>query len=236
MKVTLISHTQDAEDLLIFTKQTRLKMSALGMNDIACMSDDQKLEAIEYISNTIKSSWEFLDFTFMIEGVSRAFTHQLVRNRMGSYAQQTMRILDVSGFEFVTGPTIDTAWRKDTYWYAMEAIQRAYDALIKDGVAIEDARGILPTNICTNIVAKYNLRTLSDMMISRSSPRTQGEYRDVIELMYKELIAVYPWLELFLRNKKHDAAKALDSFIADKLDGTDDYLPYIKLVDILRNG
>ena len=206
------------------------------MDDWDRLTGVEKCDQLEYISNTIKSSWEFIDFTFMIEGVTRAFTHQFVRNRMGSYAQQTMRILDVSGFDYLTGPTIQTDNQLAIYEGMMDDIQSAYDQLIESGVAIEDARGILPTNIKTNIVAKYNLRTLSDMMISRSSPRTQGEFRDVIELMYEEVIKVYPWLIMFLRDKKHNAANQLDSIIASDYEGTEKYLPYIKLVDILRNG
>lgn len=234
MKVTLINSTQNADEVLAFTKNTRLKMSADNMLSVAEMSPEVMLEELEYISNTIKSSWEFVDFTFMIEGVTRAFTHQFVRNRQGSYAQQTMRVLDVSGFDYLTGPTIVTDEQMELYHGTMATIQAAYDELIASGVAIEDARGLLPTNIHTNIVAKFNLRTLSDMMISRSSPRTQGEFRDVIELMYQAVVAEYPWLELFLRDKKHDAAKKLDSLIQSDYEGTDMYLHYIKLVDILR--
>ena len=235
MKVTLISHTQDAEKLLAFTKNTRLQMSASGIDDWDSLTEQEQKDQLEYISNTIKSSWEFVDFTFMIEGVSRAFTHQLVRNRMGSYAQQTMRILDVAGFDFVTGPTIQTKEKKAIYNDTMYMINENYNRLIEAGASIEDARGILPTNICTNIVAKYNMRTLSDMMASRSSPRTQGEYRNVIELMYAEVVTACPWAATFLIGKKAEAAKQLDSIIASDYEGTDKYLPFIKLIDVLRN-
>ena len=234
MKVTLIDYNTDAAEKLIFCKNTRLKMSALTMDKVHAMSDEEKAAELKYISNTIKSSWEFLDYTFMIEGVSRAFTHQFVRNRQGSYAQQTMRILDVSGFDYVTGPSIDNTYKEMLYDGCMASIQVAYDALIEAGVAIEDARGILPTNICTNIVAKYNLRTISELLASRSSPRTQGEFRDVIELMYQELVKVHPWLSVFLHNEKHFAAKELDDYITDQLTGTSLYYPLMKAVDKLR--
>ena len=236
MKVTLINHTANAVDTLLFTKNTRLQMMASNMDRMNDISDAQKLVELEYISNTIKSSWEFIDYTFMIEGVSRAFTHQLVRNRMGSYAQQTMRILDVSGFDYVTGPTIAADEEMcGIYADMMGLIQDTYELLIEKGAAIEDARGILPTNIHTNIVAKYNLRTLSDMMASRSSPRTQGEYREVIEQMYDAVLEVHPWCDDFLMGKKQIAAKKLDSLITNDYEGTKEYLNYIKLIDILRN-
>lgn len=235
MKVTLIDYNQHAVEKLIFCKNTRLQMSASNMQDVTNMSLEEQMEALEYIANTIKSSWEFLDFTFMVEGVSRAFTHQFVRNRMGSYAQQTMRILDVSGFDYITGPSILTDDQNELYHGTMATIAAAYDELIKSGVKIEDARGILPTNICTNIVAKYNLRTLSDMMASRSSSRTQGEFREVIDAMYEEVIKVMPWLHMFLRDKKTMAANQLESIILTDYEGTEYQIPYIKLIDILRN-
>ena len=236
MKVTLIDFNKNAVEKLIFCKNTRLQMSASNMQDVMDMSIEEKMYELEYIANTIKSSWEFLDFTFMIEGVSRAFTHQFVRNRQGSYAQQTMRILDVSGFDYITGPSIETPEQMELYHGTMATIAAAYDELIESGVKIEDARGILPTNICTNIVVKYNLRTLSDMMGSRASSRTQGEFRDVIDAMYEAVIAELPWLHMFLRNKKTMAANQLESIILSDYEGSENCTPYIKLIDILRNS
>jgi len=233
MKVTLINHTQDAAELLIFTKSTRLNMNVDGLESIKGWSDAKKQEELEYISNTIKSSWEFVDYTFMIEGVSRAFTHQFVRNRMGSYAQQTMRMLDVSGFEYVTGPTVDGSER---YHDAMATINAEYEELIKEGAKVEDARGILPTNICTNIVAKYNLRTLSDMLASRRSLRTQSEFRSVAMAMEAEILRVHPWAKTFLRDRKADALEHLESLILSKCDTEDGKVAYLKMIDTVRNG
>lgn len=233
MKVTLINNTENAVDLLLFTKMTRLKMSASGMRDISKWSPEKKMKELEYMSNTIKSSWEFVDYTFSIEGVSRAFTHQFVRNRMGSYAQQTMRMLDVTGFDYVTGSTVDC---KEEYHDTMATINAEYDNLIQNGASIEDARGILPTNICTNIVAKFNLRTLSDMFASRRSSRTQSEFRSVVEAMEEQVLMVHPWAKTFLRDRKADSLDALESVILSEYEGTSQCAGYIKLIDTLRNG
>ena len=67
---------------------------------------------------------------------------------------------------------------------------------------IEDARGILPTNIYTNIVAKFNLRTLHEMAKSRLSPRAQGEYREVFTMMVAEVVKEHPWAKPFLTPKE----------------------------------
>jgi flavin-dependent thymidylate synthase len=237
MKVTLIDSTHNPVEKLIFTKNTRLNMSADNFEKVMKMPHEDKMQELNYMVNTIKSSWEFVNYTFSIEGVSRAFTHQLVRNRQGSYAQQTMRILDVSGFDYVTGPTIENNENPavaEAYHDLMATINATYQEFIELGVAIEDARGILPTNICTNIIAQYNLRTLSEIVASRSSPRTQGEYREVLNGMAEAILEVHPWADIFLRDNKVIAAQKLDSLIQSDYEGTEQYLHYIKLVDILR--
>jgi len=235
MKVTLVSHNEKALELLIFAKSTRLTMHPGMIDEIDSWPEELKVKEAEYIANTIRSSWEFLDYTFMIEGVSRAFTHQFVRNRQGSYAQQTMRMLDVGDFEYITGPSIKGATIKGIYDGAMKHANSAYNALIKSGVSVEDARGVLPTNICTNIMVKYNLRTLAELVASRSSPRTQGEFREVMKAMYDAVVEVQPWASLFLNDAKVRAAKDLDSWV-DTLAFPEEKVHITKLIDILRKS
>lgn len=237
MKVTIVGHTKDAMDLMIMSKSTRLQMSSDLLTDIQLMTVEKKKEQLDYMVNTIKSSWEFMDITFLIEGVSRAFTHQLVRNRQGSYAQQTMRILNMDGFQYITGPSISrNPELQARYELYMDSINEMYNCLIELGADVEDARGILPTNISTNIMVKYNLRTLSDMMASRASSRTQNEYREVIEAMYQACVDKWYWIAPFLRDHKAHALKQLESIIHDQYDGTDLLIPYLKLIDQVRNA
>lgn len=237
MKVTIVGHTQNPMELMILSKSTRLKMNEALIHGVNHMSDEEKVDNLHYMVNTIKSSWEFFDITFLIEGVSRAFTHQFVRNRQGSYAQQTMRILNMEGFEYITGPSIKGNEKLESiYDNIMLDIDDAYKRLIAAGAKEEDARGILPTNISTNIMVKHNLRSLSDMMASRASERTQGEYRDVIELMYQQCVGEWPWIAEFLRDHKAYALKQIESIIHDQFDGTEKLIPYLKLVDIVRNA
>lgn len=200
MKVTLINYTQLAAETLIFSKQTRLNMTPDQWQKVCLMSDEDKAKELQYMANTIPSSWEFVDYIFLIQGVSRAFTHQFVRHRHGSYAQQTMRVLDVSGFEYVTGPSIgglDTETGK-VYHSMMASIDLHYRDLIKNGAEIEDARGILPTNICTNILAKLNLRSISELAKTRTGGRTQIEYRQVMAEIVSCVLNVHPWAKDFM--------------------------------------
>lgn len=196
MKVELLSYTPDALNLLLLTKGTRLKHD----EDPATWSEERKMEHLAYMRDTIKSSWEFVDYTFRISGVTRAFTHQLVRTRTGSYAQEAMRVIDASGFESLLPPSVEgnpdavAAWNN-----TMAEIDFGYRALVGMGVPRQDARGVLPTNVLTTIVAKFNLRTLSATGELRLCTRTQGEYQDIFREMKQRVVEVHPWAEPFIR-------------------------------------
>jgi flavin-dependent thymidylate synthase len=223
MRVDLLSTTPHALELLIFTKNTRLRMSAVGLADILAWPEDKKQTELRYMRNTIQSSWEFVDYVFLISDVTRAFTHQLVRHRVGtSFAQQAQRAVDMSDFDYVaTGPKLNpepghensqhnTQEQHDAryglvnlapamYATTMQQINRGYRGLIGAGVAAQDARGVLPTNICTNIVFKANLRTLHDMALKRLCVKAQGEFQDVFRAMVSAVVAVHPWAADFLK-------------------------------------
>lgn len=202
MKVSLVSFTPNALDLLLFTKNTRLNMDPDGLSGIAAWPQHHKEAQLSYMMNTIKSSFEFVDYVFTIEDVTRAFTHQLVRHRVGtSFAQQSQRTVDMSNFEYVTPKSFSGKHEHlaDIFDYHMRGIGDGYSDLIKEGALPEDARGILPTNICTNIVFKANLRTLSQMCAERLCVKAQGEFQSVMKEIRNQVIAVHPWAEPLLR-------------------------------------
>lgn len=244
MRVTILDHTGGlgdpwrAADLMIFTKNTRVKMSPDGLADIATWPRDKKLAELEYMANTIPSSWEFCRYTFFFEGVTRSLTHQLVRTRTAAYAQQTMQILDVRGFEYHTGPTIKSdESRMIQYQETMEDINDTYKNLIDNGASVEDARELLPHGILTNICMETSLRTLVDLFHARISPRNLGMFRDLCVLMRAEVLRVHPWAHLFLDRTLDRATEELDAMILTLPGGTDptsDKYKMLKLVDQIR--
>lgn len=233
MNVTLLACTPDALDVLLFTKQTRLTMSAQGLEEIKAWPPERKAEELRYMRNTIQSSWEFVDYIFAIEGVTRAFTHQLVRHRIGtSFAQQTMRTMPMEGFRYLaTGnlgdddmPRIEFGTRKllngpvselrmvdtlyggdpeqepaEMYRLGMDMINSVYGLMLEKGAKPQDARGILPTNILTNIIFKANLRTLHDMALKRLCVKSQGEFQDVFGAIVDCVTRAHPWAADFLK-------------------------------------
>ena len=195
MKVELMSCTPDALNLLLRTKNTRLTHE----DDPSEWPEEKRQEHLEYMRDTIKSSWEFVDYVFKITGVTRAFTHQFVRTRTGSYAQQSLRVADVRDQPVAIPPSVNGngLWL-DIWKRGVESAIDNYAELIDEGVPVHDARGILPTHITTSIMAKFNLRTLHEMAKLRLCTRTQGEYQDVFREMRQRVIEVHPWAAEFI--------------------------------------
>jgi len=238
LKVTLISHTPDAAELLLFTKATRLTMSPNLLADIKAWPEAKKLEELRYMANTIPSSWEFVEYVFLVEGVSRAYTHQQVRTRAGSYAQQTMRVLDMGGYDYVfTDRNLADPEAVAIINETNAQIRSGYNRLVSIGQPPEDARGLLPTNIATNIVCKFNLRTFSELVKSRTGGRTQSEYQKVVNGMADAVLEVHPWAELFLFQQGRDHFAEIEAFAEREFGG--DLLKkgqLLKIVDQMRKG
>ena len=207
MKVTLLSWTPDALATLVYTKNTRLSMTAGSFADFRERPEEELLKEWEYMKNTIQSSWEFLEFIFLIEGVSRAFTHQLVRHRIGTkFAQQSQRTVDMEGFDFIMPPSgqwVDTLMggiddlqiprARETFIAAQDDIDIRYTQLRELGVPPEDARAILPTNVSTNINFGASLRTLHNMALLRLCTKAQGEFQNVFRAIKREVEQALPW-------------------------------------------
>ena len=234
MKVTLINCTPNPVETLIFTKQTRLNMGAARWEKVMAMSYEDKMKEIAYMADSIPSSWEFVDFIFAIEGVSRGFTHQFVRTRTNSYAQQSMRVTDMGEFDYVCSIEPGSEGH-DIYTNEMTQINESYSRMLESGVPIEDARGILPTNIATNIVAKINLRTLSDMARSRTGGRTQSEYRDVMDEMINTVLDKHHWAGHFLFPKGREFFDEVEMY-ARSLPAGEGRQRLMKIIDKMRKA
>lgn len=142
---------------------------------------------------------EFCDFTFHIEGISRALSHQLVRHRMASYAQRSQRYCSEDGFDYVEPPSIKhNKTANSLYTELMEDIQLLYKSLQEAGVPNEDARMILPNACETQIEVKMNLRALMNFMNERLCTCAQWEIRGLAMKMRDAVVEQVPELESYL--------------------------------------
>lgn len=142
---------------------------------------------------------EFCDFTFHIEGVSRALTHQLVRHRLASYAQRSQRYCSENEFDYIVPHSI--CKNKEAYVHYnkfMRECNELYEDLQKDGIPNEDARMVLPNACETQIEVKMNFRTLIHFMNERLCARAQWEIRTLAILMKACIEEQYPELAKYL--------------------------------------
>lgn len=195
MKVTLISHTPNALELLLGTKSARMRGQ-----DPATMTDEEKRDHWAYMLDTIKSPFEFVDYIFQIEGVSKNFTHQLVRTRTGAYQQETSRALDMGGQPVVMPEAFkDNEVLMNLFHDAVADADAHYQQIIAAGGQLQDARSVVPSNMETKIQCKFNLRTMSDMAKNRLCARTQGEYQDAYRMMRELVLEQHPWADSLLQ-------------------------------------
>ena len=89
MKVTLLSHTKDIEPLIAAAARTCYSpMTTEDIYKTMTTDPDKNREFIQRLRDMgHESPLEHVSFTFGIDGVSRALTHQLVRHRVASYSQ-----------------------------------------------------------------------------------------------------------------------------------------------------
>lgn len=151
-----------------------------------CYDSDPKnpLGLVKHLyRNGHHSVFEHIYFTFKIEGISRACSHQLVRHRHCSFTQRSQRYCSEDGFGFAVPPTI--AERNDCgdYEQFMETVADTYTYAQEAGVPNEDARYILPNACMTSLYLSCNLRELIHMANERLCMRAQWEIRELVKLM-----------------------------------------------------
>ena len=129
------------------------------------------------------SVFEHIYFTFKIEGISRACSHQLVRHRMCSFTQRSQRYCSEDGFGYVAPPSIRAKAAVGSYDYSMFEIEETYNELQRIGIPNEDARYLLPNACETSLYLSCNLRELIHMANERLCVRAQWEIRELVKQM-----------------------------------------------------
>lgn len=151
------------------------------------------------------STVEHLNFTFAIEGVSRALLAQLTRHRVGfAYSVQSQRYVKFSsdsksgGFNYALPDKVYDKGVEARYDEMMQEIQEMYDELIKLGIPQEDARSVLPQSATCNLVLTVNLRALLDFYAKRRAGKgAQQEITVLAEELKNKVVGVESWTEAF---------------------------------------
>jgi thymidylate synthase (FAD) len=169
MKVTLIQATPNP-------------IETIAQIASICYDSDPKnaMGLVKHLyNNGHHSVFEHIYFTFKIEGISRACSHQLVRHRHCSFTQRSQRYCSEDGFDYVIPETIPA------YEFSsdMALIENLYSYYQTENVPNEDARYILPNACSTSLYLSCNLRELIHMANERLCTRAQWEIRDLVRGM-----------------------------------------------------
>ena len=177
MNVEIISYTQNP-------LETVAKAASV------CYRSEPSLTIVKQCINSGHLSvLEHASFTFMISGVDRNLTHQLVRHRLASYSQESQRYVDMSNNEFVYPKAYgrEVTLYEKSFYHSM----KCYEDLIELGAAKEDARSVLPGACETRIVVTMNLRALSHFMNERLCMRAQEPIRKLANAMKQAVLNLF---------------------------------------------
>jgi thymidylate synthase (FAD) len=143
-------------------------------------------EKLALLSNIIRkghlSIIEHANFTFLIKGLSRVASHQLVRHRIASYTQQSLRYTRATDVNLP-----DSLKDNLEVKFYMNSIFSLYNTLIEKGIKKEDARYILPNAVTSDIVVTMNARELRHFFELRLDASAQAEIRELAKKMLTEV-------------------------------------------------
>ncbi len=196
MKVSLLQYTPEPEKLV--AAAARLCYSDKGADELMDNFTPDKVEGFvkKLVALGHESPMEHVCFTFAVDGISRACSHQLVRHRIGvSFSQKSQRYVKENQFEYVTPPKVaKNPELLAKFDKAMSDAQAAYAELLAAGVPAEDARFVLPNAASTSLVVTMNVRSLWHFFQLRCCNRAQWEIRALANAMLAEVKEVAPLL------------------------------------------
>jgi thymidylate synthase ThyX len=149
--------------------------------------EEVDLALTDIVRTKLQNPLEMIHFTWLIEDVTRAFTHQIVRYRVGtSFVQESMRFIGMKGIYKVLAVHEAAKQGLDEFSEAARQSIKAYVSLLEKDVPGEFARGLLPTNILTSLFFDCSLRTLQGIMPQRlCCQAAAGEWAGIMRDMRK---------------------------------------------------
>lgn len=192
LRVELISCTKDPEVTCAICASVSWSRSGMKSTTL--------VEAREIMRRLLgyghESVIEHASFTFFVEGISRSLTHQLVRHRIASYTQQSMRYADLTKMHgyFIKPKTVLKSKDNELFDDIMSRCKTAYDILRKNQIPPEDARFVLPIATQTKIALTMNARELRHFFELRCCLRAQWEIRELANEILRICKSVAPSL------------------------------------------
>ncbi len=204
LNVVLLSHTPDPERTVAAAGRLCYSSSTAASLKESMSADEVERLLKILIGSGHLSTLEHASFTFGIDGISRACSHQLVRHRLASYSQQSQRYVRFSDDEgFIIPPRVaENEKALAVFKEAMAGAMRAYERLVELGAGQglgkeavqEDARFVLPNAAETRIVVTMNARELRHFFQVRCCRRAQWEINRLAWWMRSLVLEAAPLL------------------------------------------
>lgn len=196
MNVELLQYPENPERAV--ATAARLCYAPVGAAELMETMPPERVKSV--LSTIMKSghfsTLEHVSYTFAVDGVSRALTHQLVRHRLASFNQQSQRYVKFSdGVETVKPHTVEENEEASRVFdEAIEAVIEGYQKLLNMGIPAEDARYLLPNAAETKIVITMNIRELLHFFSLRCCNRAQWEIREMAHKMLELVRPTAPYI------------------------------------------
>jgi thymidylate synthase (FAD) len=197
LRVELLASTPDALALIYAAfRQCYYAGYAGDMWPRLLSGEIEREKQADFVRRTLESGHdspvEHVSFTFAIEGISRACSHQLVRHRIASYSQQSQRYV-TDTMDYILPPAIARIPEaRERFEAFMAEVSSAYSDLKaileahgRKQKANEDARFVLPQAAETKIVVTMNVRSLLHFFNLRCCLRAQWEVRAMADEMLR---------------------------------------------------
>ena len=131
--------------------------------------------------------------------VDRGVSHELVRHRIASFAQESTRYCNYSKDKFGNEITViePCFWNEDTGFYecwkaSCEQSERYYFELLNGGATPQQARTVLPNSLKTEITITANYREWRNFFRLRTAGASHPRMREVTRPLLKELKTLIP--------------------------------------------
>ena len=170
-----------------------------------CYKSEDKIVAgyaEDFVRAVIKRGHEAVieHFSITVKFITdRGISHEIVRHRLASYAQESTRYCNYSKDKFSREITVirpvdiaEGAPEFEDWKEAMETAEKAYFKLLEDGCKPQTARSVLPTCVKTELLATMNLRELRHFIKLRASAAAHPDIRILAKNLLKQLKAQIP--------------------------------------------
>ena len=184
MQVTMTDVTENAE--------VKIAEYAAICYDADTSPDRNEKRVKSLMKQRHLATLRFASATFLVEGISRACSHQIVRHPHLSFLQRSQRYCKEGDMVFVVPESVRNSHALVDYQTSLEIAVDTYERLISAGVRKEDARFVLPQAVHTEMYVTGNFQAWFDFLLRRLDKHAQWEIRLVASMIYGYLRQIAP--------------------------------------------